>query len=142
MESKQGLVSLFQQRKIFAPEPEIAGLIVTKKAELESLLEEEPFPIHVAEKLKVVIRILEEYQKMLTPLFEEGERKDGLVVNAEAHAKELEEQYTKTLHEQEALVEELRKALDPNLKDQIAELGEAVDQKDRDIPNFEKIQID
>ena len=58
----------------------------------------------------MVIRILEEYQKMLTPLFEEGERKDGLVVNAEAHAKELEEQYTKTLHEQEALVEELRKA--------------------------------
>jgi len=87
----------------------------------------------------VVIRILEEYQTMLTPLFEEGERKDGLVVDAEAHAKELEEQDTKTLQEQEALVEELRKALDPKLKDQIAELGEAVDQKDRDIRNFEKI---
>jgi len=37
---------------------EIAGLIVTKKAELESLLEEEPVPIHDAEKLKVAIRIL------------------------------------------------------------------------------------
>ena len=75
---------------------------------------------------------------MLTPLFEEGERKDDLVVKAEAHAKELEEQYTKTLHEQEALVAELRKAVDPKLKDQIAELGEAVDQKDREIARLRK----